>query len=81
MLKEERASIAKLQSELVSQARLFPPAGFSSFRINTQKEGLEDCLYRFGSGLCNIYVMSRARTRQHNAKNKPVHTCLAVYES
>ena len=31
----------------------------SSFGINTRREGLEDCLYRFGSRLCNIYVTSR----------------------
>ena len=34
---------------LVSQARPLPPAAFSAFRINTRREGLGDCLYRFGS--------------------------------
>ena len=32
---------------------------FSSFRINTRREGLGDCLHRFGSRLCKIYVTSR----------------------
>ena len=34
--------------------RLLPPQRlvFSSFRINTRKEGLGDCLYCFGSWLC-----------------------------
>ena len=44
--------------ELVSQARPLPQAAFSSFRINTRREGLGDCLYQFGSRLCNIYVTS-----------------------
>ena len=50
------------------ETRPLPSTAFSSFRINTWREGLGDCLYRFGSRLCNIYVMS------HVGRAAPVFT-------
>ena len=43
-------SMLECVSGLVSQARPLPPAAFSSFRINTRREGLGDCLCQSGSG-------------------------------
>ena len=41
---------------IVSKPVTAPSAAFSSFRINTQREGLGDCLYHFRSRFCNIYT-------------------------
>ena len=49
-----------------------PFAAFNSFRINTWREGLGDCLYRFGSRLCNFPVTSWFCDHPHDAYSKPV---------
>ena len=54
-----RSYIKLLASSLVSKPRPLPLQRLvPSFRINTWREGLGDCLYRYGSRLCNIYVTS-----------------------
>ena len=63
---EERAVLASLAGQTATFT------AFSSFRINTRREGLGDCLYRFGSLLCNFPVTSRFWDRPHDAYSKPV---------
>jgi hypothetical protein len=57
MRSHSQAYYSMYRPSLASQTA--PTVAFSSFRINTQREGLGDCLYRFGSQKCEMYVTSR----------------------